>query len=641
MVILNYSFLIPLFPFLTFVIIILGSRYLKEKSAYLAIFNMFLSFLLSFGVFLGAFKSTTPNMPFEKVFPWIKISETYIDVGFLIDPYTGAMLLMVSLISLLIHIYSIGYMHGDKGYPRFFAYLSLFASSMLGLVLSNNLLQLLIFWELVGLCSYLLISFWFEKPSAARAGAKAFIVTRFGDLGFLVGILLIFYLTGTLNFQEINKSIHLVDEKLLSLSCILLFCGAVGKSAQFPLHIWLPDAMEGPTPVSALIHAATMVVAGVYIVARMFVLFSATAEPLIIVAYLGAFTALFAATLGVVTNDIKKILAYSTVSQLGLMMAALGIGAYSAGTFHLFTHAFFKALLFLGAGSVIHSVHTQNIFEMGGLRKKMPITFITFLIASLALAGVFPLSGFWSKDEILLSAFLSEHKLVFMFLLLGAFLTAFYIFRLNFLVFWGKENKNLHPHESPPVMTIPLVILSFFAVFLGLVGSPVLHFLYQEKIYIQKMSHHFNISFAFFVTLMTLISIFLAWLIYGKKVISTKTLIKGFPFLYNLVKNKYYIDEFFVFVLVKPTFILSRVLAKFDQYIIDGIVNLIGWFTVKMSGLSDMVDRYVVDGIVNLIGEITKKSGNLIKHLQTGVVQNYILTVVVGATILIVMVFFK
>ena len=385
----------------------------------------------------------------------------HIDMGILVDPLASLMLVIVTAVSLLVQIYSLGYMKGDPGFGRFFAYLSLFSFSMLTLVLADNFILLYMGWELVGLCSYLLIGFWYQKPEAASAAKKAFVVNRVGDFGFLIGILVLSILAGTLSFDGATRFIAGggLSGAQVTLIALLLFCGAIGKSGQFPLHVWLPDAMEGPTPVSALIHSATMVAAGVFMVARLYGIFMASADALRLIASLGAFTAVFAALIALAQDDIKRILAYSTISQLGYMMLALGVGGYAAGVFHLTTHAAFKTLLFLGAGSVIHAVGTNDIWKMGGLGRRMPVTAITFFIAVLAIAGIFPLSGFWSKDEILQAARASGHPELYVPALVTVFLTAFYMARLFFVAFAGESRSESHAHESPVVMTVPLVIL--------------------------------------------------------------------------------------------------------------------------------------------------------------------------------------
>ncbi|MFA5354556.1 MAG: NADH-quinone oxidoreductase subunit L, partial [Thermodesulfovibrionales bacterium] len=471
--------LIPLLPLIAFCInILLGRRITKDKAHWIAIPAVAGSFVLSVMTFMEVLAGKTINYD---VYEWISSGSFRVTVGFLIDQLTAIMLIVVTSVSLLVHIYSAGYMHDDKGYYRFFSYLSLFTFSMLMLVMGNNLLQLYFGWEAVGLCSYFLIGFWYDKKSAADAGKKAFVVNRFGDFGFGLGVFMLFLTLGTLHYADIFSQVGSLQGRtipfmgyefdLVTVIALLLFCGAVGKSAQLPLHVWLPDAMEGPTPVSALIHAATMVTAGVFMVARFNPLFSMSETAMAVVAITGAVTSLFAATIALVQNDIKRIVAYSTVSQLGYMFLACGVGAFGAGVFHLYTHAFFKALLFLGAGSVMHAMAGElDIQKMGGLRKHMPVTYITFLLASLSIAGIPGLAGFFSKDEILWLAY--NHgtmgKVLWGMGTLVAALTAFYSFRIIFLAFHGSfrggHELEHHLHESPASMTIPLMVLAVGAV---------------------------------------------------------------------------------------------------------------------------------------------------------------------------------
>ncbi|MFZ3063398.1 MAG: NADH-quinone oxidoreductase subunit L, partial [Actinomycetota bacterium] len=471
---LKYAWVIPIVPLIAFIVILLSGKRINNKGFTVSIGAVALSFLLSILIFIEV--ANGKSIEINKT--WLLLGRMNLGVGTLVDSLAAVMLLVVTSVSLLVQIYSVGYMHGEKRYNWYFAAISLFTAAMLSVVLANNYLQMYMSWEVMGLCSYLLIGFWFEKKSASDAAKKAFIATRIGDVGFFLGIAALIAFAGSTNFTSLSKMIEVgkLGAPILTAVGILLFAGAMGKSAQFPLHVWLPDAMEGPTPGSALIHAATMVAAGIYLVARSAFIFEAAfPSALTVVAVIGTITALMAATIAVTMSDIKKVLAYSTISQLGFMMVALGVGGVTAGIFHLVTHAFFKALLFLGAGSIIHGTGTQNMYEMGGLSKKMKTTMITFLIASLSLAGIFPLSGFWSKDEILAEAFKGGHYLIFGILLFTAFLTAFYMFRLFFLVFFGKpRNDKIRAHESPPVMSYPLIALAVPAALLGLVGSPFL-----------------------------------------------------------------------------------------------------------------------------------------------------------------------
>ncbi len=467
----RYAYIIPFLPLLSFFVNIAVGKRLPRKGDWLCLGTIAVALAMSIGIFYEVFRAYDPNFRYHIAFPWITIGDrALLNTGILIDNVTAVMLLVVTVVSTLVHLFSIGYMHGDPKYNRFFAYLSIFSFSMLGLVLAESFLFIYIFWELVGLSSYLLIGFWFEKKSASDAGKKAFIVNRVGDFGFLIGILIIYATCGVLGYDQVFLAIGegKLSGTLLTLAGIGVFCGAIGKSAQFPLHVWLPDAMEGPTPVSALIHAATMVAAGVYLVGRVYPMF--TPDAFLFIATFGLITLFLTATIALAQNDIKKVLAYSTCSQLGYMIMGLGVGGYTAGLAHLTTHAAFKACLFLGSGSVIHAVHSQDIQEMGGLRKKMPITFVTFLIATLAIAGVPGFSGFYSKDMILGAALEFGmksgnplHMIFFIGALFTAGLTAFYMFRLVILTFFGEpkdHHKFDHAHESPPSMWVPLVILA-------------------------------------------------------------------------------------------------------------------------------------------------------------------------------------
>jgi NADH-quinone oxidoreductase subunit L len=578
--------------------------------------------------------------PFQGQYLWILTPSTTVAVGVTLDPLAGVMLVVVSLVSLLIFIYSIGYMHGDPRYPRFFAYLSLFGASMLGLVLANNLLALYLCWELVGLCSYFLIGFWFERPAAARAAKKAFLVTRFGDTAMLVGILYLIMQTGTVHLPHLFDKIHsgLVPQSVLTTAAVLLFCGAMGKSAQFPLHVWLPDAMEGPTPVSALIHAATMVAAGVYLVARCFPIFESSPHALLVVAYIGAFTAFFAATIATVTNDIKRVLAYSTISQLGYMMLALGVGAYSAAVFHLTTHAIFKALLFLAAGSLIHGSGVQDIMQMGGLRAKMPLTHLTFLIGSLALAGIPPLSGFFSKDKILLEA-LEANRVAFALGLAAAILTAFYMGRAYFLAFLGKPRTDAHAHESPRVMTLPMSILAGLSVVAGFVGFPRSHgtwfhgFLEPQA---PSVAHSWATAIGVMTSSVALAcgAIVVAAAFYHWRSLSAAGARQRLWPLYRALKNKWWMDEAWNYALVVPSFAAQKAFAFFDLRVVDGAVNLVGGATLVLTRLGRFFDLVVVDGLVNLVAWLTKQGGSTGRYFQTGVVQNYLLFIFVGALLL-------
>lgn len=634
----NFAHLIPVFPFLAFVINIFFGRKLKEISALVSVFASSISACLALLTVWGLLKGQGPYT----LFTWLVFNGVPLNIGVTVDSLTCMMLIVVSLIGTLIQIYSIGYMHGDPRFSRFFAYLSLFMCSMLGLLLADNFIMLYIFWEGVGLCSYLLISFWFERPAAAKAGMKAFITTRIGDTGLLIGIFILFFNGHTLYFKDLAGLS--ISEPLFTIAAFLIFCGAVGKSAQFPLHVWLPDAMEGPTPVSALIHAATMVAAGVYLVARCFGLFLMHQPALIWVAYIGGITAIFAASIATVNNDIKRILAYSTISQLGLMMMGLGVSGYSAGTFHLMTHAFFKALLFLCAGSVIHSVHTQDIQKMGGIFSKMKVTGTTFVIASLAISGIPPFAGFWSKDEILSEILHNHHPFLFWTAVFTSLLTAFYMFRLIFLVLFGKSRSELHPHESPKVMTIPLSILAFFSIFIGLIGSPFANNAFQKFIS-SGGAHHLaeGVGPDYWVmglsSLVAFAGIGTAYLFYMLNIrILPQAVRNKFSLLYRVVYNKYYIDELYEFLFIKPCGRLAGFMSQFDSTVVDGAVNGSAKAVVLLSKIKNWIDYTVVDGLVNLTARTVEFFSMILRQVHTGYIQTYLLIAAFG---LVIMIFIK
>ena len=567
-----------------------------------------------------------------------------IPIGIYIDPLTAIMLMVVSIVAGLVHIYSLGYMKGDPRFARYFAYLSLFTFSMLGLVLAGTYVLMFVFWELVGLTSYLLIGFWFEKKIASDAGKKAFVTTKIGDLGFLLGLAILIFAVGSASLPELDYMIAngQISENLMPLVAIagiLMFCGAVGKSAQFPLHVWLPDAMEGPTPVSALIHAATMVAAGVYLAARMMGIIMISETMMYVVASIGAFTAFLAASIGLVQNDIKRVLAYSTISQLGYMMMALGLAGYAAGTFHLMTHAFFKALLFLAAGSVIHAVHTNDIQFMGGLSKKLKITSATFLIASLSISGIFPLSGFWSKDEIFAVAFDGGHYPFLIVGILVAGMTAFYMFRLYFLTFTGEprdKHAYEHAHESPKSMTVPLMILAFLSIFAGWVGIPWLHKGYSSFVFYGAVHHVAPNLILMLISLAVALSgIGLAYIIYVKKTVTAEAIGKAFKPIYTFLYNKWYFDELYMATVINPTYWFMEFLFKFDLLVIDGIVNGFGKVTLFTSWIHERFDTYVVDGAVNGAGHMSMFFGRHIRKIQTGQLQTYALFVFLGVVVFI------
>ncbi len=619
--------LIFLLPFLSLVIISFVIRpffnHRPKLSGYVTIGSIGISCFLSFWVLAEVLAAPGHKLEIADI-QWVVIGDLSIHVGIIVDSLTAVMVVLVSFVSLMIQIYSQGYMHGDPGYHRYFAFMSLFTACMLGLVMADNLVFLFLFWEGVGLGSYLLIGFWFHRPSAANAAKKAFIVTRFGDFGFLAAILLLFYHTGTFDIEELHglAIAGAVAGTTLTWAVMGIFSGAVGKSAQFPLHVWLPDAMEGPTPVSALIHAATMVAAGVFLVARLFPLFEHCQVALTTVAIIGGFTAIFAASMGLVMTDIKRVLAYSTISQLGYMMLGLGVGGVALGIFHLFNHAFFKALLFLGAGSVNHSTGTFDMREMGGLRKAMPWTYATFLIASLSIAGIWPLSGFWSKDEIL-SYSLANNRILFYVAMVTVFMTAFYMFRAVFLTFGGQyrggaklsytghEGEKLH--ESPAVMVVPMVILAIFSVisgWLNITGS------FAQFLGHGAPSEIHNFAEGFFGTLihpLSLISllvaslgILLAYAMYGARWLSAEAAGRLFRPFYVLFYRKYWFDELYERVIV------VRVL-------VDGVFAALSVF-----------DARIIDGTVNGVAKGTAVTSGAMRRAQTGQLQVYGLAIAVG-----------
>jgi NADH-quinone oxidoreductase subunit L len=625
--------LVPLLPFASFAVNILAGRWLKNRAAWISIIASAAACVIALPVCWMVFQGAH----FAHQGTWLMIGATPLKFGYLMDPLSATLLFMVTIVGTLIQIYAAGYMHGDPRYSRFFAYVSLFMSAMLTLVISDNFLLFFMAWEIMGLCSYLLIGFYFEKDSAANASLKAFLTTRIGDVGFLLGFLTLFASIGTLNFAQMNTIMAgahgghgVLNTGLLAMAALLIFCGTIGKSAQFPLHVWLPDAMEGPTPVSALIHAATMVAAGVFLVARSFTLFMVVPNVLPVVTAIGTITAFMAAFIALTQNDIKRILAYSTISQLGYMVTGLGLSGLGAGTFHLVTHAFFKALLFLGAGSVIHGAHVQDIREMGGLFRKMPQTAVTFIIASLALAGIPPLSGFWSKDEILLSAFGSGNFLVFGVLLLTAFMTAFYMFRLIFLTFFGEaRNHEVHAHESPALMTVPLWCLAIGSIVIGIPGSPWMHHWFQK--FMAGMAHYPEYEPSALVMAcsiaVAILGILLAGTIYLKQKHWATNVAKSFPTFYRLSFNKFYFDEFYSAYVVKPFRATGRLLFGFDEMVVDGAVNGTGHATMFLSRVKQWIDTYIVDGAVNFMGTLVYFLNSITKRFQTGFVQNYLLIV--------------
>jgi NADH-quinone oxidoreductase subunit L len=613
--------LIPLFPLVGTLINAVFGRFIGHKAHWIAVPAVLASFVTSCLVFGRVWHGETWT---GDLFPWVVAGSFRAPVTAQVDQLTAVMLLAVTGVGFLIHLYSAGYMHDDDGYARFFTYMNLFVFSMVMLVLAGNFLLFYVFWEAVGLCSYLLIGFWYEKKSASDAGKKAFIVNRVGDFGFGLGVMLIWVTFGTLQFGEVfAKADASVSTNTYLAIALLLFMGACGKSAQLPLFTWLPDAMEGPTPVSALIHAATMVTAGVYMVARCHKLFEMAPLSLEIVAWVGGLTALFAASIGLVQTDIKRVLAYSTISQLGYMFVGVGVGAYAAGVFHLVTHAFFKALLFLGAGSVIHGLSgEQDLRKMGGLAPRMMTTTVTFLVGAFGLAGIPPLAGFFSKDEILGAVFHGHRYLLWAMLLLGAFMTAFYTFRLVFLAFFGgprmpKEVAH-HIHESPAVMTIPLIVLAVLTVVAGLAvgipssqGTAFAHFL-APVLPLEESEHSAGVAFSLLVlsALVAIAGVALAWMVYGRIPVRAASIGVARNPLHKILIDKYYVDEIYDALFVKPIYQLSLWLARvFDPRVIDGLVN----------------------GVATTVASWSRG----LRRVQTGFVMNYALGILLGAVAVI------
>jgi NADH-quinone oxidoreductase subunit L len=694
---LQISIIVLLLPLLSFVILIFFGKRFGKLSGIIGTSILFLTLILSIVIafcklsLFGNINYIQGNVEWLNFGKFSGLGTLSVVIGIGIDNLSSLMLLVVTLISALVHLFSIGYMWDDVRFSRYFSYLGLFTFSMLGIVITNNFLLMYVFWELVGISSYLLIGHWYEKRSASNAAKKAFLVNRIGDLGFFIGIMILFFTYKAFGFDYIfaqikTGNIPLGSGEMLTAAGILIFCGAIGKSAQFPLHVWLPDAMEGPTPVSALIHAATMVAAGVYMVARVFPLF--TSGALTFISYIGIITAFIAATIAITQNDIKKVLAYSTVSQLGYMITALGVGAYTAGFFHLVTHAWFKAALFLGSGSVIHSMHhsmtkahdhnsdPQDIRNMGGLRKTMPITFITFLISTITISGVPFTSGFLSKDAILAGtlayAKLSGHWLIPILAFGVAGITAFYMFRVTILTFMGKPKTKLAEttHENKWVMTFPLILLAVLSLWIFYSPNPFsaadgwftkwikppetsVPAQYQWGFLTTKVAeetsisgheaaagasmtvleseiHHSHSTAMFLSIIIAGFGILLAFLFYYWKKINADKVANSIKPLYNFSLNKWYFDEFYQATFVGGTVTLSKILAWFDNTVIDGIVNGVAKVSRGLAYFSGTFDNVIVDGIVNLIANITGFLGLIFRKTQTGKVQTYLLFVVIG-----------
>lgn len=626
----TYSILIVALPAIMFLILGLGGKYMKPiVSGVLGTISLtvmaILAYITAYQYFFVVGKVDGVYQAIHTAITWLRFTDTlHIDLGIYLDPISVMMLVVITTVSLMVHIYSLGYMKGEKGFQRYYAFLSLFSFAMLGLVVATNIFQMYIFWELVGVSSFLLISFYYVKPSAVAASKKAFIVTRFADFFFLVGILLLSYFSGTFDFTTITdpsspflatmQGSSFLGLSVLTWAMVLIFMGGAGKSAMMPFHIWLPDAMEGPTPASALIHAATMVVAGVFLVARLFPIYVVTEYALDLIAWVGAITALFAAVVACTQTDIKRVLAFSTISQIAFMLTSLGVSkfggheglGYMAGMFHLFTHAFFKALLFLCAGAIIHAVHSNEMGDMGGLWKKLPITAITFGIAWLAIAGIPPFSGFWSKDEILAAAW-EHNKAIYIVLSIAAGLTAFYMSRLFLRIFF-YEKKHYHhePHEAGPSMAIPLIILAVFAALSGFV--PFSQFVTSDGV---PYDAHVNMQIAATSVIISLIGMAIAFRLYFKKNDLPDKITNSISTFYTWALHKFYFDELWLFV--TRSIIFKR------------ISQPIAWF-----------DRKYVDGFMNALADVTQAASRTIKNFQSGYIQQYALAYLIGALILVV-----
>ncbi len=602
------AWIIPLFPLLSFLFLLIFGKRLKEASAFIGSLFSLASFVYTVLVLFDRFTAPT----YKTEVTWLEIGDIQLTVGFEVNQLNALMLVIVSLVSLLVHTYSAGYMKGDDRVSVYYSYLGLFTFAMLGLVLSPNLLQTYMFWELVGVGSFLLIGFYFYKEEAKEAAKKAFIMTRIGDIGLLIGMILLFWQVGSFEYDAIFKAIEegALSSGTITLTALLIFIGAVGKSGQFPLHTWLPDAMEGPTPVSALIHAATMVAAGVYLVATLFPLFLASEVALMTIAVIGALTAIFAASIALVQSDIKRVLAYSTISQLGYMMLALGSAGYVAGVFHLTTHAFFKALLFLAAGSVIHAVHTQDMEKMGGLWKKLRVTGPLFLIGTLTISGVPLLSGFFSKDEILIATWNAGHPVLFTLAVITAFMTAFYMFRLFFMIFSGEERGNgKDVHESPSIMTIPMVVLAVLAIVAGYIHTPWFgtflgDWLMEGNPLLGESHVEGPIWIMILATVLSLLGIYLAWLMYGKRSLSRDWLSSKMPLAVTVLKNKYFIDELYQYSVVRIVKGISLFLQLIEWFIVEGIVKGITGLVQILAKLGSKLHngQTQVYGVVAFVG---------------------------------------
>ncbi len=637
--------LIPLFPLLAVVANgLLGSRYSQEVAHRLAWGSVGLSFLCTIGVVTTILRTGAAREVL--VYHWIFGGDLTIDLAFLVDPLTCVMLLVITGVGFLIHVYSVGYMHGEAGFTRFFTYMNLFMVSMLLLVMGNNYVVLFIGWEGVGLCSYLLIGYYYDRISAAKAATKAFVVNRIGDAGFLLAMFLVFVNFQTLDYTKVFAQASQLSAEMATAIALCLLIGAMGKSAQLPLHTWLPDAMEGPTPVSALIHAATMVTAGVYMIVRNHVIFDLSPTAMGVVAVTGGATALFAATIGLVQTDIKRVLAYSTVSQLGYMFLGVGIGAYTAAMFHLMTHAFFKALLFLAAGSVIHALSgEQDIRKMGGLASRIPWTYKLFLIGTVAIAGIPPLAGFWSKDEIMAHAFTHHHYVLYGIAAVGALLTSFYMFRLTYLTFYGQSRMDHHTeshvHESPMVMVGPLMALGVLSLVGGALGFPPEHgWLHGFLAPVVGAEAEHVAGTGLVLTLMTvatgiaLLGWALAHYLYSISQGTADRWAEQLPGVYRLLLNKYYVDDLYDALVVEPTKRLGEALDWFDRTILDGAVRGIATLADWGSAGSTWVEKHVIYAVLNIIGYGNHLAARRGRKLQSGMVHHYAAMIVAGLFLL-------
>lgn len=669
------AWLVPLFPLIGFVINgLFGLKFIKKKAHLIAVPALGLSWIFSLLVLWNVISGKTAYIP---LFDWITAGTFSIKAAFLIDPLSAVMMAVVTTLSFWIHVYSIGYMGHDPGYPRFFTYLNLFVFFMLILVMGSNYGFMFVGWEGVGLCSYLLIGFWYERDTASNAGKKAFLTTRTGDLGFILGMIALWYHLGSIEYKVVFEKAYMLSPQTVTIITLLLFLGAVGKSAQIPLYVWLPDAMEGPTPVSALIHAATMVTAGVYMVARSNILYNMAPISMEVVAIIGCLTAFYAATIGTSVYDIKRVLAYSTISQLGYMFLGCGVGAYAAGIFHLMTHAFFKGLLFLAAGSVMHGMmEVLDIRIMGNLKKWQPITAVTFIVGALALAGIPPFGGFWSKDEILAHAFYSGNHLLWFLGTFTAFLTAYYTFRAVFMAFFGRERIPHeiahHIHESPPVVTIPLIVLAIGAAtagFFGLKGAnhkPYFDAFLAPVIQEYRPSHKAQhepealthraagahvtetearkaheeefpeIILVLLSVVAGLAGVFLAYLTFIKRIFDPVVWQRKLWLLHKLLYHKYWVDEIYNLLVVYRLLDLSYSSWKFDQWIIDGAVNGASWITRTAAWFTRVcTEPFIVDGAVNGAAELVQLGFRVLRRIQTGLVENYMFYMVLGLFLMV------